>query len=205
VTPPPVKYAKSGDIFVAYQVTGEGSHDLVWAPGAGSHLTLAWENPYSARMIERLSSFSRLIRFDKRGSGLSDAVKDVATLEQRIDDIRAVMDAAGTERAHVLGISEGGPMACLFGRPIPIERDRSRSTARRPAGLRLPITRGPRTARRASDSSGSGRSRGRRRSSSTNSGGPGSARSAPIRRSSSGSCAGAARVCRRRCRWHSSE
>ncbi len=124
MTPPPVKYAKSGDIFVAYQVTGEGSHDIVWAPGAGSHLTLAWENPYSARMIERLSSFSRLIRFDKRGTGLSDAVKEVATLEQRIDDIRAVMDAAGTERAHVLGISEGGPMACLFAATYP---DRTRS------------------------------------------------------------------------------
>lgn len=122
--PPPVRYAKSGDIFVAYQVTGQGPHDLVWAPGATSHLDQAWEHPYSARMIERLSSFSRLIRFDKRGTGLSDAVKDVATLEQRIDDIRAVMDAAGSERAHIFGISEGGPMACLFAATYP---DRTRS------------------------------------------------------------------------------
>lgn len=124
MTPPPVRYAKSGDIFVAYQVTGVGPDDLVWAPGATSHLNLQWENPYPARMIERLGSFSRLIRFDKRGTGLSDAVKDVATLEQRIDDIRAVMDAAGSERAHIFGISEGGPMACLFAATYP-ERTRS--------------------------------------------------------------------------------
>lgn len=122
--PPPVQYAKSGDIFVAYQVTGEGPHDLVWAPGATSHLNLAWESPHHVKMIERLGSFSRLIRFDKRGTGLSDAVKDVSTLEQRIDDIRAVMDAAASERAHIFGISEGGPMACLFAATYP-ERTRS--------------------------------------------------------------------------------
>jgi class 3 adenylate cyclase/pimeloyl-ACP methyl ester carboxylesterase len=127
VTPPlAVKYAKSGDIFVAYQITGAGPHDLVWAPGATSHLNLQWENPYAVRMIERLSSFSRLIRFDKRGTGLSDAVRDVPTLEQRIDDIRAVMDAAGSERAHIFGISEGGPMACLFAATYP---GRTRSLA----------------------------------------------------------------------------
>lgn len=121
---PPVKYAKSGDIFVAYDVSGSGSHDLVWAPGATSHLEKSWESPHMVRMIERLSSFSRLIRFDKRGTGMSDAVKDVATLEQRTDDIRAVMDAAGSERAHIFGISEGGPMACLFAATYP---DRTRS------------------------------------------------------------------------------
>ena len=126
MTPPATRYAKSGDIFVAYQVTGEGPRDLVWAPGATSHLEKAWENPYHARMIERLSSFTRLIRFDKRGTGLSDAVRDVPTLEQRIDDIRAVMDAAGSQRAHIFGISEGGPMACLFAATYP---DRTRSLA----------------------------------------------------------------------------
>ena len=126
MTPPATRYAKSGNIFVAYQVTGEGPHDLVWAPGATSHLEKAWENPYHARMIERLSTFSRLVRFDKRGTGLSDAVKDVPTLEERIDDIRAVMDAAGSQRAHIFGVSEGGPMACLFAATYP---DRTRSLA----------------------------------------------------------------------------
>lgn len=82
------------------------------------------ESPYLVRMFERLGSFSRLIHFDKRGTGMSDAVKDVATLEQRIDDIRAVMDAAGSERAHIFGVSEGGPMACLFAATYP---DRTRS------------------------------------------------------------------------------
>jgi class 3 adenylate cyclase/pimeloyl-ACP methyl ester carboxylesterase len=122
--PPPVQYAKSGELFIAYQVTGEGPVDLIWAPGAVSHLDLMWENPYAVRFIERLSLFCRLIRFDKRGTGMSDPTQGAATLEQRIDDIRAVMDATGSERAHLFGVSEGGSMTMLFAATNP---DRTRS------------------------------------------------------------------------------
>lgn len=122
--PPPVQYAKSGELYIAYQVSGEGPVDLIWAPGAVSHLDLFWENPYGVRFIERLSSFCRLIRFDKRGTGMSDPTPDPATLEQRIDDIRAVLDAAGSERAHLFGVSEGGSMTILFAATYP---DRTRS------------------------------------------------------------------------------
>jgi pimeloyl-ACP methyl ester carboxylesterase len=111
---PPTQYAKSGDASIAYQVVGEGALDLVLVLGFATHLELQWESPPFARFCERLSSFSRLIVFDKRGTGLSDPVAEVPTLEQRIDDVRAVMDAAGSERAALFGISEGGPMSVLF-------------------------------------------------------------------------------------------
>ena len=111
---PPTRYAKSGDISIAYQVVGDGPIDLVLALGYATHLEIQWESPQLARFLERLASFSRLIVFDKRGSGLSDPVADAPTLEQRIDDVRAVMDAAGSEQAALLGISEGGPMCVLF-------------------------------------------------------------------------------------------
>ncbi len=105
---------------VAYQVTGEGNPvDLVHAPGTVSHLELFWEIPEAAAFIERLSSFARLIRFDKRGTGMSDRPSGPATLEERTDDIRAVMDAAGSERAFVFGTSEGGSMACVFAATYP--------------------------------------------------------------------------------------
>ena len=120
----PVRYAASGAVRVAYQVTGTGPIDLVWAPGAISHLDLDWEQPAKAQFIEALSSFTRLIRFDKRGTGLSDRPTDAATLEERTDDIRAVMDAAGSRRAAILGLSEGASMACLFAATHP---DRTRS------------------------------------------------------------------------------
>ena len=110
----PIKYALSGDVHVAYQVSGEGPFDLVMAPGTVSHLDLAWEYPASRRSIEMWSSISRLIRFDKRGTGLSDRPTRVATLEERADDIRAVLDAVGVERAVIFGGSEGGQMACMF-------------------------------------------------------------------------------------------
>ena len=116
---PPVRYAKSGDVHIAYQVLGDAPVDLVLAPGTVSHLDLWWESPYWARLFERMASFSRLILFDKRGTGLSDRPVTVATLEERIDDIRAVMDAVGSERAHVFGLSEGGSMACLFAATYP--------------------------------------------------------------------------------------
>jgi pimeloyl-ACP methyl ester carboxylesterase len=118
VTRPETRYTKSGDIHIAYQVTGSGKLDLVWVPGFVSHLEYQWEYPASAGFIERLASFSRLIRFDKRGTGLSDRVA-APTLEQRMDDVRAVMDAVGSDRAALFGISEGGPMSCLFAATYP--------------------------------------------------------------------------------------
>src|SRR4051794_18092872 len=115
------QYARSGDAFIAYQVTGDGPVDLVWILGFASHLEHAWEYPPLARFIRRLSSFSRLIRLDKRGTGLSDpvSIRDLPTLEQRMDDVRAVMDAVGSERAILLGSSEGGQMSMLFGATFP--------------------------------------------------------------------------------------
>ncbi len=116
---PPVRYAKSGDISIACQVTGEGPVDLVWAPGTVSHLDLDWEWPPRARFLEQLASFCRLIRFDKRGTGLSDRPTKAATLEERTEDIRAVMDAVGSREAFVFGVSEGANMACLFAATFP--------------------------------------------------------------------------------------
>ena len=115
---PVTRYAKSGDVHIAYQVTGAGPLDLVFVPGFVSHLEADWDSPARARFIERLGSFSRLIRFDKRGTGLSDRVP-IPTLEQRMDDVRAVMDAVGSERAALFGISEGGPMSLLFAATYP--------------------------------------------------------------------------------------
>ena len=105
---PETRYAKSGDIHIAYQVMGSGPFDLVLVPGFATHLELQLEEPRTARFLERLSSFCRLIRFDKRGTGLSDRVAGIAMLEDRMDDVRAVMDAVGSDRAALLGISEGG-------------------------------------------------------------------------------------------------
>lgn len=116
--PPETRYAQSGDVSIAYQVVGEGPLDLVCVPGTISHLDLWWENPLTIKFFQRLSSFSRLILFDKRGTGLSDRAQ-VATLEQRMDDVRAVMDAADSKRAAVIGISEGGAMAMLFAATYP--------------------------------------------------------------------------------------
>jgi len=121
---PPIRYARSGDVNVAYQITGErNAVDLVFAPGTVSHLAIPWQRGTLAQ-IDRLSRFSRLVRFDKRGTGMSDRVTDAATLEERADDIRAVMDAAGSEQAVILGASEGGSMAAVFAAMHP-ERTRS--------------------------------------------------------------------------------
>jgi len=111
---PRTRYAKSGDASIAYQTVGDGPLDLVAVLGFATHLELQWDAPPFARFFERLGSFARLILFDKRGTGLSDPVSEVPTLEQRIDDVRAVMDAVGSERAALFGISEGGPMSALF-------------------------------------------------------------------------------------------
>ena len=115
----PIHYARSGDVSVAYQVTGDGPLDLVLVPGFFSHLELDWEHPGSARLFERLGSFVRLIRFDKRGTGLSDRAVGLPDLEARTDDVRAVMDAAGCESAALLGYSEGGPLSVLFAATYP--------------------------------------------------------------------------------------
>jgi len=112
--PPRTLYARNGDISIAYQTLGEGPVDLVFAQGWLSHIEFAWENPDYARFLMRLSSFSRLIRFDRRGMGLSDRDVGSSTLEERADDIRAVMDAASSERATILAVSEGGYMATMF-------------------------------------------------------------------------------------------
>ena len=115
---PETQYAKSGDVHIAYQVLGNGRLDLVLVLGFVSHLEYAWEEPSFVRYLERLASFSRLILFDKRGTGMSDRVA-VATLEERMDDVRAVMDAVGVERAALYGVSEGGPMSLLFAATYP--------------------------------------------------------------------------------------
>jgi len=118
---PETRYARRGDYSIAYQVVGDGPFDLVYVPGFVSHVEIGWEEPRVARYIERLASFSRLIWFDKRGTGLSDRVppSELPTLEERMDDVRAVMDAAGSERAALFGISEGGPMSILFAATYP--------------------------------------------------------------------------------------
>lgn len=114
-----IRYAKSGGLNIAYQVTGRGSRDLVLISGWVSHLQLDWANHDYARFLDRLASFSRLIRFDKRGTGLSDRVGDLPDLETRTSDVRAVMDAAHCDRATIFGYSEGGPMAVLFAATFP--------------------------------------------------------------------------------------
>ncbi|HEV7483834.1 MAG TPA: adenylate/guanylate cyclase domain-containing protein [Solirubrobacterales bacterium] len=116
---PETKYATSGDAHIAYQVFGEGDLDLVLVPGFTTHVELIWEHELTARFQEGLASFARVITFDRRGSGLSDPVADAPTLEQRMDDVRAVMDAAGSERAALVGISEGVPMSILFAATYP--------------------------------------------------------------------------------------
>lgn len=109
---------------IAYQVTGDGPFDLVLVPGFFSHLEVDWEHPEHARFLERLGSFARLVRFDKRGTGLSDRGVGLPDLETRMDDVRAVMDAVGSEQAALFGYSEGGPMCVLFAATYP-ERTRA--------------------------------------------------------------------------------
>jgi len=116
---PETSYALSGEVSIAYQVLGDGPFDLVWVPGSVSNVELAWTNERVAALYRRLASFCRLILFDKRGTGLSDRVAGIADLETRMDDVRAVMDAAGSERAALVGVSEGGPMSVLFAATYP--------------------------------------------------------------------------------------
>jgi class 3 adenylate cyclase len=111
---PDTRYARSGDLHIAYQVFGAGSVDLVIVPGFISNVEETWANPSAARWLERLGRFARVIAFDKRGTGLSDRTGSAPSLDERMDDARAVMDAAHSERAVLLGISEGGSLATLF-------------------------------------------------------------------------------------------
>lgn len=120
-TPPRVSYARSGSVNIAYQVIGSGPIDLVFVMGWVSHLEYFWNEPSFARFLTRLSSRARLILFDKRGTGLSDAVpvSELPSLDTRLDDVRAVMDAAGSRRAVLMGVSEGGPLCSLFAATYP--------------------------------------------------------------------------------------
>jgi pimeloyl-ACP methyl ester carboxylesterase len=118
--PPETRYARSGDVNIAYQVVGDAPRDLVLVPGWVSNVEVFWDDPRVARFLERLASFTRLILFDKRGTGLSDRVADLPTLETRMDDVRAVMDAVGSERAALYGYSEGGVMCALFAATYPL-------------------------------------------------------------------------------------
>ena len=117
--PPETRYAKSGDVNIAYQVVGGGPLDLVLVHGFISHLELDWQEQRMAYFLDRLASFSRLILFDKRGTGLSDRPGGLPDLETRMGDVQAVMDAVGSERAALFGYSEGGPMCCLFAATYP--------------------------------------------------------------------------------------
>src|SRR5438093_3931361 len=115
---PEIRYARSGDVSIAYQVAGEGPVDLVFVPFL-SNLAHIWESPAWARFFGRLTRFCRLILFDKRGTGLSDRLRELPTLETRMDDFRAVMDSVGSERAFVMGMMEGGQMTALFAATYP--------------------------------------------------------------------------------------
>jgi len=115
----PVQYARNGDVNIAYQVLGSGPVDLVFVMGWVSHLEYFWTEPSFARFLRRLARFSRLILFDKRGTGLSDRDAHLPDLEQRMEDLRAVLNAAGSRRAVLLGVSEGGPMCSLFAATYP--------------------------------------------------------------------------------------
>jgi class 3 adenylate cyclase/esterase/lipase len=116
---PNTRYAKSGNVHVAYQVFGNGEIDLVFVPGFVSNIETYWEEPHFARWLRRLASVARVITFDKRGTGLSDRLEVLPTMDERMDDVRAVMDAAGSQRAAILGLSEGGSLATVFAAHYP--------------------------------------------------------------------------------------
>jgi len=117
--PPETHYTRNGDVRIAYQVVGDGPLDLIVVPGLVSHLDLTWAEPAHARFCRELAKFARLILFDKRGTGLSDRDAGVAGLEERMDDVLAVIEAAGARRPAMLGVSEGGMMSLLFAATYP--------------------------------------------------------------------------------------
>jgi pimeloyl-ACP methyl ester carboxylesterase/class 3 adenylate cyclase len=116
---PETRYARSGEVKIAYQVVGDGPFDLVFVPGYVTHLELAWKLPNFGPSLAEMAAFSRLIKFDKRGTGMSDPVSGAPTLETRMDDVRAVMDAVGSHRAALFGLSEGASMSALFAATYP--------------------------------------------------------------------------------------
>lgn len=116
---PQTRYVRSDDVQIAYQVLGNGPSDLLFVPGFVSNIEAIWENPIAAAFLLRLASFSRLIMFDKRGTGMSDRGSQIFTLEQRMHDVMSVLDAVGSERATLFGVSEGGPMSMLYGATYP--------------------------------------------------------------------------------------
>jgi len=118
-TMPTTRYVRSDDVHVAYQVIGDGPLDLLWVPGYVSHVEAAWQSPDHAAFMRRLASFSRLILFDKRGTGMSDRGSQIFTLEQRMHDVHAILDEIGSERAALFGVSEGGPMSLLYAATYP--------------------------------------------------------------------------------------
>jgi len=117
--PPVTRYTQRCAASIAYQVIGQGPLDLIMVPGWVSHLEQTWEDPSYTRFLEKLASFSRLILFDKQGTGLSDRITGIPTLEQRMDDVRTVMDEVGSQRAALFGVSEGGSMSVLFAATYP--------------------------------------------------------------------------------------
>jgi class 3 adenylate cyclase len=116
---PVTRYARSGGVNIAFQVVGEGPPDLVWLPSMTHHVELAWESPAHVRLLSRFAAVGRLLVFDKRGTGMSDHLGGAETLESRMDDIRMVMDAAGSERAVICGLGESGPLCVLFAATYP--------------------------------------------------------------------------------------
>ena len=116
---PATRYARSGDVSIAYQVVGEGPVDLVWVPHVAHHVELNWENPMVERFLRRLASIARVLVFDKRGTGMSDRLAGTETLEERMDDIRAVMAAVGSEQAVISGLGDAGPLSVLFAATYP--------------------------------------------------------------------------------------
>jgi pimeloyl-ACP methyl ester carboxylesterase len=137
---PETRFAEAGDLSIAYQVVGSGDVDVILVPQWLSNIEQYWEHPSAAYFLRRIAAFSRLIMFDKRGTGLSDPLPTTQTLEERMDDVLAVMDAVGSERAVLLGTSEGGPMAALFA-ATRTAASASSSTARAPAGCSRTTTR----------------------------------------------------------------
>ncbi|MET0201924.1 MAG: alpha/beta hydrolase, partial [Gaiellaceae bacterium] len=117
--PPQIRYARSGSVNIAYQIAGAGTVDLLMIPGWVTHLALDWHEPRWVGWFERMTAFARIIRFDKRGTGMSDRPLGIPTADERMADALAVMDAAGVARAHVLGWSEGGQLGVMVAATYP--------------------------------------------------------------------------------------
>src|ERR1700716_2280537 len=116
---PSTHYVKSDDVYIAYQVLGEGSLDLIFVPGFVSNIESIWQSPNRSKFFRRLASFCRVILFDKRGTGMSGRRSQIFTLEQRMHDVQAILDTGGCERAALFGVSEGGPMSLLYAATYP--------------------------------------------------------------------------------------